>query len=153
MDILSFKSAFGCFRVVVVNSSCFWLFLRVDVAFFAYDYLATLHWTDMRQEDSKPLQKLIDTISHLVCCANNQGRETYEVEKTIIASLVIGCYDFIASVFQNVLWLFPSQHLSQLFTLKTALDTQKPVGTANSVSRTYAFPLTTANRTLIYSIC
>jgi len=48
MHILPFKSAFWCFRGVVVYLSCFWLFgaiwlfLRVDLAFFAYDYLATL---------------------------------------------------------------------------------------------------------------
>jgi len=42
MYIMPFKSAFGCFKGVVVYLSCIWLFLRADLAFFAYDYLATL---------------------------------------------------------------------------------------------------------------
>jgi len=42
MCILPFKSAFGYFEGVVVYSCCIWLFLRVDPAFLAYDYLATL---------------------------------------------------------------------------------------------------------------
>jgi len=52
---LPFKSTFGCYKgvVVYISSICFfggylaflgaiWLFLRVDLTFFAYDYLATL---------------------------------------------------------------------------------------------------------------
>jgi len=48
MYILPFKSAFGCFKDVVVYLYCIWLFwcylpfLRVDLAFFTYDFLATL---------------------------------------------------------------------------------------------------------------
>jgi len=50
MCILPFESAFGCFEGVVMYLCCIWLFsvlfvwlfLMVDLAFFAYDYLATL---------------------------------------------------------------------------------------------------------------
>jgi len=48
MRILPFKSTFGCFKDVVVYYLVFGffgailLFLRVYLAFFAYDYLATL---------------------------------------------------------------------------------------------------------------
>jgi len=49
MYILPFKSAFGCFKecccVFIVYLAFFGairLFLRVGLAFFAYDYLATL---------------------------------------------------------------------------------------------------------------
>jgi len=44
------KAEFGCFKGVVVYLSCmwlfwcYWLFSRVDLAFFANDYLATLFW-------------------------------------------------------------------------------------------------------------
>jgi len=46
MYILPFQSAFGCFKGDFVFSCiCFfgaiWLFLKVDLAFFAYDYVAT----------------------------------------------------------------------------------------------------------------
>jgi len=52
--ILPFKNAFGCFKGVVVYLSSIWLFsgylafLRVDLAFFANDYLATLLASRMR---------------------------------------------------------------------------------------------------------
>jgi len=42
MYILPFKRALECFKSVFVHLSCIWLFLKVDLAFFAYDYLATL---------------------------------------------------------------------------------------------------------------
>jgi len=47
MYVLPFKSAFGCFKGVVVYLSCMWLFRcslvsPVDLAFSADDYLATL---------------------------------------------------------------------------------------------------------------
>jgi len=44
-----FKSAFGCFKKVSLRIyrvfgffRCYLAFLKVDLAFFAYDYLATL---------------------------------------------------------------------------------------------------------------
>jgi len=36
------KSAFGCFKGFFVHFSCIWLFVRVDLAFFYCNYLATL---------------------------------------------------------------------------------------------------------------
>ena len=50
MYILPFKSAFGCFEGVLVYLACIWLFSRVGLAFFAYDYLATMrHSLDLVQ--------------------------------------------------------------------------------------------------------
>jgi len=43
MPILFFKTAFACFKGVVVYLSCtVFGFLRVDLTFFAYDYQVTL---------------------------------------------------------------------------------------------------------------
>jgi len=43
MPTLPFKTAFACFKGVVVYLSCtVFGFLRVDLTFFAYDYQVTL---------------------------------------------------------------------------------------------------------------